>query len=417
MKIKNKALLIGSLMLYASIAMAQIKTNIRGVVKDSTIKSILLLKAGEDLRHGVLEIPVKNMSFNHIIELDYPEYYTLFLGKALQNAGGRFMNFFIEGGNLEMTIYTEDSFDKNVVNGGSLNQEFKRVQQTIKDKFYESNKPLQDSIGVLFKSDTYFSDAMKTVIKKLRNAKTQDEKLDIYKEREQLEKANLHLSDVAKPLVEKRNKIFKELNSWIENYISNNNSLVGYHFLLENLLRDYKKEKSYNQYLDYLKKYSTLFPGHPYNEKTKNLLESYKINTGGKFVDFTNPDLEGKNYTLSNLIKDKVAVIDLWATWCGPCIAKSRRLVPVYNKYKNKGFTIVGVAGEFKDTNRLKTFLEKEKYPWFNLVELDNQNNIWDKYGVSNSGGGIFLVDKDGTILAVNPTAKEVEEKLKEVLN
>jgi len=38
-------------------------------------------------------------------------------------------------------------------------------------------------------------------------------------------------------------------------------------------------------------------------------------------------------------------------------------MVPVYNEFKDKGFTIVGVAGELKNTSRLAKFLKKEKWP------------------------------------------------------
>ena len=60
--------------------------------------------------------------------------------------------------------------------------------------------------------------------------------------------------------------------------------------------------------------------------------------------------------------------IDVWATWCGPCIATSRTMIPVYNEYKNKGFTIVGVAAEIDNTDRLIKTLEREEFPWLNLV-------------------------------------------------
>jgi hypothetical protein len=89
-------------------------------------------------------------------------------------------------------------------------------------------------------------------------------------------------------------------------------------------------------------------------------------------------------------------------------------MVPLYNEYKDKGFTVVGVAGEFKNTDKLVEFFEKEKWPWLNLVELDEQNNIWQKYGVDGGGGGIFLIDKNGEILAINPTADEVRKVLEE---
>ncbi len=47
---------------------------------------------------------------------------------------------------------------------------------------------------------------------------------------------------------------------------------------------------------------------------------------------------------LSDIIKGKVAVIDLWASWCMPCRAKAKAMIPIYEKYKDRGFEIVGVA-------------------------------------------------------------------------
>ncbi len=92
-------------------------------------------------------------------------------------------------------------------------------------------------------------------------------------------------------------------------------------------------------------------------------------------------------------------------------------MVPLYDEYKDKGFTIIGVAGEFKNTDRLVKFLKKEKWEWTNLVELDRKNKIWQKYGVDGGGGGIFLIDENGLILAKDPTATEVRKELESRLN
>ncbi len=74
------------------------------------------------------------------------------------------------------------------------------------------------------------------------------------------------------------------------------------------------------------------------------------------------------------------------------------------------------MAREFENTEKLEKRLAIENYPWLNLIELDDQNAIWEKYGVPNSGGAMFLVDKNGKILAINPTADKVREKLGKLL-
>lgn len=81
---------------------------------------------------------------------------------------------------------------------------------------------------------------------------------------------------------------------------------------------------------------------------------------------------------------------------------------PVYEQYKDKGFTVIGVAREFDNTDKLLVALKREKFPWRNLVELDDKNEIWLKYNIPFSGGRTFLIDKDGKILAIDPSAEEV---------
>jgi thiol-disulfide isomerase/thioredoxin len=164
--------------------------------------------------------------------------------------------------------------------------------------------------------------------------------------------------------------------------------------------------------------YSKKFPLHPYTKQINDILEGIKmVKVGGMFIDFSAPTIDGKVITASNIVSGKVALIDLWASWCGPCRVTSKSYIPIYEKYKEKGFVILGVANEFKNTNAFKKAIEKDKYPWLNLIELENKNRIWDKYNVSNSGGSTFLVDSKGVIVAIHPDAEELDKILGGLLN
>ena len=326
---------------------------INGKVIGTDTKSIILIKPNQDMRFdSLIEIPIKNGKFHFESKLLHAEAVTLLLGQAKENGGGRFMPLFLENTKIELTIYSEEEFDKNIVKGGKLNSLYKEYKRTLESKFNHKLKPNYD-----------------------------------------------------------------EQKKFEHEYIKNNPTIVSYSLLLDNLMYnmealDINSEKKSFQIL------SKANPKHPYNKLAFNLINAIEnIKVGKKHIDFSTFNLDGKEIRLSDKINGKIALLDLWATWCGPCIAKSRTMIPIYNQYKNKGFTIIGVAGEFKNTDRLIRFLKKEKWAWLNLVELDRRNSIWQKYGVDGGGGRMFLIDEKGIILAKNPTAEEVRLELKSRLN
>ncbi len=387
---------------------------INGKVVNTDTKSILLMKPNQDMRFdSLIEIPVENGMFYYKSKLKNPEAVDLMLGEG----EGRFIPLFLENEKINLTIYSEEEFNKNIVSGGNLNAQYKKYKQDFENKFNYRTKPLHDSISELFKNNEYNSDKVKALYTELRESKSQDEKNILYKKLDDLKKADQHLSPKAKILEDKLKPIYEEQKRFKQEYIEKNPTIVSYYFFLQDLIY-FKEDVDVNLAKKNYQRLSEANPNHPYNELALNLINAIdNIKVGRKYINFSAPDLNGNEIKLSNEINGKMAILDLWATWCSPCIAKSREMIPVYNEYKDKGFTIIGVAGEFKNTDRLLKFLKEEKLPWLNLVELDRKNNIWQKYGVGGAGGGIFLIDKNGEILAINPTAEEVRKELETRLN
>lgn len=391
---------------------------INGKVFNTDTKSILLIKPNQDTRFdSILKIPVKDGKFYYKTKLKNKEVVNLAFAESVEKGAYRPMPLFLENEKIDLTIYPEDDFEKNIVNGGKLNAQYAKFKQSIESKFKNRLRPLQDSLNVLFEKDEYYSDKMKALYVELSKAESQDVKIVIYKKIDYFRKVGSYLSPKAKILEDKLKLIYDDQKKVKQEYIENNPTIVSYSFLLEDLI--FNKETIDIELAQHtFQILSKVNPNHPYNELASNLISAIEnIKIKKKNIDFSAPDLNGNIINLSNKIKGKVALLDLWATWCGPCIAKSRTMIPIYNEFKDKGFIIIGVAGEFKNTDNLVKRLEKEKWPWLNLVELDRKNDIWVKYGVNGGGGGIFLIDENGNILDEDPTAEEVRKELEFRLN
>lgn len=221
--------------------------------------------------------------------------------------------------------------------------------------------------------------------------------------------------DYQKYLAERKTKEGMERYSLMHLYFAGRLNELYYFLVVEELQR----RQIYGAELDeeMVNAYEALaaeFPLHPYAKLGKTLIDGFNtVKPGGRYPEFEAPDLKGNLVRITDQIKGKIAVLDLWASWCHPCRKKAMSMIPVYEEYKDKGFVVVGVAREFKNTKNLELAIEKDGYPWLQLLEMNDSRKIWTRYMLGTAGGGTFLIDRDGTILAVNPTAEQVREVLK----
>lgn len=138
--------------------------------------------------------------------------------------------------------------------------------------------------------------------------------------------------------------------------------------------------------------------------------------TGKPAPAFSVTGLDGKSYSPESF-KGKVLLIDFWAFWCGPCKAEMPNVVSTYEKYKDKGFVILGISLDNEKTKAsMDGYIKEAKMAW--PISYDGQG--WQtpvavQYGVRSIPRAI-LVDHKGVVRYTSVRGEKLEEGVKALL-
>lgn len=158
-------------------------------------------------------------------------------------------------------------------------------------------------------------------------------------------------------------------------------------------------------------------PGGEEQEGAENDCRPAFIEAGDSLPQVILTAADGESTSLNELIDGKVAIVDLWATWCAPCIAAMPHLQELYTRYGEQGFVVVGVMSDGNATSLgAKAYKDlPAKYP---MLLDDDSEKVRCAWGPVIGYPLIVLVDRDGTVLETwfgTVGTGEIEKRLAQI--
>nr|WP_288808473.1 TlpA disulfide reductase family protein [uncultured Sphingobacterium sp.] len=170
--------------------------------------------------------------------------------------------------------------------------------------------------------------------------------------------------------------------------------------------------RSYSDFQEMNEKYKKYFTLPEQLERSKAVeARLVETKTGVPAFQFNYPDINGKKTSLADL-KGKVVLIDMWATWCGPCRAEESHWEKLNEEFNGKPVAFVGVSVD-QDKPKWDSYVKEKKLKGIQL-HAGSDNELSNAYKV-NSIPRYLLIDKAGNLITAD-SPRPSDPKLKTLL-
>ena len=347
--------------LFALVALAgqgQVKCHVEGTVAEGTkAVGLVIYRDGTDPKDSPLKLTVKDGRFECDVEdTQIERWHIVDFGEVLEKGmTSRSDAFFSEDGATVTTSLDGDKF--KVTSTGKEYQQWLSMEQAAEERFLPLYEALDENDEVAM------------------------------------------------------NELENQYHQWMLDYYETH-PMLGFLLELDGRLKGFHyNDIGLSAMLDiYHRLYADLYTDHPVHQRiAEQEAIGYQM-FGHKYSDYNIRTMDGQQVRASDYYKDRLTLVICWASWCAPCIREANNIIPLYNKYHDRGLYVFSLAHEFKSTDAMRKAAERNGYPWPCFVDLDDEFGVFKKHGTANSA--LFLIDRDGTIIAVPNSVEELEHLL-----
>ena len=140
-----------------------------------------------------------------------------------------------------------------------------------------------------------------------------------------------------------------------------------------------------------------------------------RLELPGKEFKLVGTTFSGEDFNVETL-KNKFVLVYFWSSTVKACEQEHPYMLAVYEKYRERGFEIVGISLDEKK-DEAQAFIKKLSIPWINLWDSrkNGVSKVMETYGVS-AIPTVFLLDKENKVITIEARGlllgKELERQL-----